>query len=61
MREIRCMDLGDEALGSRKAQEGGCTQIQFFDDNTDLRCGGCGMLFSKFYLSKSFIEVRGLP
>ena len=27
-REIRCMDLGDEALGSRKASEGGCTQIQ---------------------------------
>lgn len=27
-REIRCMDLGNEALGSRKALEGGCTQIQ---------------------------------
>src|SRR6266404_810991 len=27
-REIRCMDLGQTALGNWKAQQGGCTHIQ---------------------------------
>lgn len=61
-REIRCMDLGGEALGNYKAQQGGCTQIQFFNEPSDLRCTACGMDFSKFYLRQNlFIEVRGLP
>ncbi|KAG2050726.1 hypothetical protein BDR06DRAFT_939994, partial [Suillus hirtellus] len=30
-REIRCMDLGGEALGSYKARQGGCTHIQVGD------------------------------
>ncbi|KAA1471204.1 hypothetical protein DENSPDRAFT_837142 [Dentipellis sp. KUC8613] len=61
-REIRCMDLGEEALGSYKAQQGGCTQIQFYNDTNDLKCTNCGMEFSKFYLRQNlFLEVRGLP
>ncbi|TFY81015.1 hypothetical protein EWM64_g2994 [Hericium alpestre] len=61
-REIRCMDLGEEALGSYKAKQGGCTQIQYYNETSDLRCTNCGMDFSKFYLRQNlFIEIRGLP
>ncbi|KAI0062293.1 hypothetical protein BV25DRAFT_1804301, partial [Artomyces pyxidatus] len=61
-REIRCMDLGDTALGNYKASQGGCTQIQFFNEVSDLRCTNCGNEFSKFYLRQNLlIEVRGLP
>ncbi|KAG2064629.1 hypothetical protein BDR04DRAFT_1109817 [Suillus decipiens] len=37
-REIRCMDLGGEALGSYKARQGGCTHIQFFNQPEYLKC-----------------------
>ncbi|KAG0707798.1 hypothetical protein DFH29DRAFT_598409 [Suillus ampliporus] len=40
-REIRCMDLGGEALGSYKARQGGCTHIQFFNQAEHLKCTGC--------------------
>ncbi|KAI6005969.1 hypothetical protein EDD15DRAFT_693462 [Pisolithus albus] len=33
-REIRCMDLGLEALGSYWVRQGGCTQIQFFNESS---------------------------
>ncbi|KAF8478707.1 hypothetical protein DFH94DRAFT_694056 [Russula ochroleuca] len=36
-REIRCMDLGMTALGNWKAQQGGCTHIQFFNEINDLK------------------------
>jgi len=59
---IRCMDLGKEALGNYKAEEGGCSQTQFFNGASDLRCTKCGMEFSKFYLRQEpYIEVKGLP
>jgi len=61
-REIRCMDLGSEAFGTYKALQGGCSQIQFFNDVDDLKCTKCGQDFSKFYLRQSaLIEVKGLP
>jgi len=61
-REIRCMDLGAEAMGTYKAREGGCTYIQFKNEINDFRCMGCGMDFSKHYLRHSaLIECRGLP
>jgi len=61
-REIRCMDLADEALGGKKAMQGGCSQIQFFNEVDYLRCTKCDMDFSKFYLKQNiYIEVRGLP
>jgi len=56
------MDLGKEALGNYKAEEGGCSQTQFFNGTSDMRCTKCGMEFSKFYLRKDlYIEIRGLP
>jgi len=56
------MDLGREALGNYKAEEGGCTHIQFYNETQYLRCIKCGNEFSKFYLRKDlFIEIRGLP
>lgn len=56
------MDLGAEAMGTYKAQQGGCTYIQFKNELNDIRCTGCGMDFNKFYLRQSgLIEVRGLP
>ncbi|KAI0273600.1 hypothetical protein BC834DRAFT_966104 [Gloeopeniophorella convolvens] len=61
-REIRCMDLGKTALGNWKAQQGGCTHIQFFNDISDLKCTNCGMEFSKHYLRQNLLmEVRGVP
>ncbi|KAI6150796.1 hypothetical protein BKA82DRAFT_4119839 [Pisolithus tinctorius] len=64
-REIRCMDLGPEALGSYRARQGGCTQIQFFNESSGvLKCtnADCGMEFSKTSLRDNpYIEVRGLP
>lgn len=63
-REIRCMDLGGEALGSYKARQGGCTQIQFFNESENLKCtaNGCGMEFSKVMLRQNaYIEIKGLP
>jgi len=61
-REIRCMDLGGEAMGTYKARQGGCTYIQFKNELNDLRCTGCGMDFSKFYLKQSaLIDIKGLP
>jgi hypothetical protein len=61
-REIRCMDLGAEAMGTYKARQGGCTYIQFKNELNDFRCTGCGMEFSKFYLRQSaLIEIKGLP
>jgi len=61
-REIRCMDLGAEAMGSYKATQGGCTYIQFRNETDDLRCMNCGMDFAKTFLRASgLIEVRGLP
>ncbi|KAL4074464.1 hypothetical protein V8B97DRAFT_1695400 [Scleroderma yunnanense] len=65
-REIRCMDVGAEALGSYKTRQGGCTQIQFFNESLSgvLKCTNaeCGMEFSKTNLRDSaYIEVRGLP
>jgi len=61
-REIRCMDLGREALGSYKAREGGCTHIQFFNESDSLTCTGCGMEFSKAMLRQNaYIEIKGLP
>ncbi|KAI0318957.1 hypothetical protein OF83DRAFT_1055907, partial [Amylostereum chailletii] len=61
-REIRCMDLGAEAFGTYKAKQGGCSQIQFFNETSDLKCTNCGMEFSKFYLRQNvLVEVRGLP
>jgi len=36
-REIRCMDLGAEAMGTYKAQQGGCTYIQFKNELNDFR------------------------
>lgn len=62
---MRCMDLGAEALGSYKARQGGCTQIQFFNESSGvLKCtnADCGMEFSKISLRDNpYIEVRGLP
>jgi len=56
------MDLGSEAFGTYKALQGGCSQIQFFNDVDDLKCTKCGQDFSKFYLRQSaLIEVKGLP
>ncbi|KZP03046.1 hypothetical protein FIBSPDRAFT_521946 [Athelia psychrophila] len=61
-REIRCQDLGEEAMGSYKAQQGGCSYIQFKNEKDDFRCSGCGQDFSKKYLRQSaLIEVRDLP
>ncbi|KAG1782462.1 hypothetical protein EV702DRAFT_1192139 [Suillus placidus] len=61
-REIRCMDLGGEALGSYKARQGGCTHIQFFNHPEHLNCTGCGMEFSKVMLRQNaYIEIKGLP
>ncbi|KAN0123883.1 hypothetical protein V8E52_002373 [Russula decolorans] len=61
-REIRCMDLGMTALGNWKAQQGGCTHIQFFNEINDLKCTNCGMEFSKHYLRQNLLmEVRGVP
>ncbi|KAF8275046.1 hypothetical protein EI94DRAFT_20776 [Lactarius quietus] len=75
-REIRCMDLGKTALGNWKAQQGGCTHIQFFNEINDLngvplclfvstrsrRCTNCNMEFSKHYLRQNLLmEVRGVP
>jgi len=61
-REIRCMDLGKTALGNWKAQQGGCTHIQFFNEIDDLKCTNCGMEFSKHYLRQNLLmEVRGVP
>jgi len=61
-REIRCMDLGAEAFGTYKALQGGCSQIQFFNEVDDLKCTKCGQEFSKFYLRQSaLIEVKGMP
>jgi len=59
---IRCMDLGKEALGNYKAEEGGCSQTQFLNGPSDMRCLKCGMEFSKFYLHKElYLEIRGIP
>ncbi|KAI5124540.1 hypothetical protein M0805_003062 [Coniferiporia weirii] len=59
---IRCMDLGKEALGNYKAEEGGCSQTQFFNGVSDLRCTKCGMEFSKFLMRKEpYVQVRNLP
>ncbi|KAH9005121.1 hypothetical protein EDB86DRAFT_1719979 [Lactarius hatsudake] len=41
VREIRCMDLGKTALGNWKAQQGGCTHIQFFNEINDLKWDPC--------------------
>ncbi|KAN0077316.1 hypothetical protein V8E55_011171 [Tylopilus felleus] len=64
-REIRCMDLGAEALGSFKAKQGGCTQIQFFNEASGhLKCTNpeCGMEFSKASLQdNAYIQIQGLP
>ncbi|KAF8844994.1 hypothetical protein BDN67DRAFT_962469 [Paxillus ammoniavirescens] len=66
-REIRCMDLGGEALGSYKARQGGCTQIQiqFFNESSgNLKCTNseCGMEFSKASLQdNAYIQIQGLP
>ncbi|KAG1831797.1 hypothetical protein EV424DRAFT_1313811, partial [Suillus variegatus] len=64
-REIRCMDLGGEALGSYKARQGGCTHIQVGDLNIFIfcySCTGCGMEFSKVMLRQNaYIEIKGLP
>jgi len=59
---IRCIDLGREALGNYKAEEGGCSQYLFFNETKDLRCAKCGMDFSKSYLGKDlYLEVKGIP
>ncbi|KAG2144998.1 hypothetical protein BD769DRAFT_1347361, partial [Suillus cothurnatus] len=61
-REIRCMDLGGEALGSYKARQGGCTHIQVGDVDSCRDCTGCGMEFSKVMLRQNaYIEIKGLP
>ncbi|KIL00433.1 hypothetical protein PAXRUDRAFT_237163 [Paxillus rubicundulus Ve08.2h10] len=64
-REIRCMDLGGEALGSYKARQGGCTQIQFFNESSgNLKCTNseCAMEFSKASLQdNAYIQIQGLP
>jgi len=64
-REIRCMDLGEEALGAYKARQGGCTQIQFFNESSgNLKCTNseCGMEFSKASLRhNAYIQIEGLP
>ncbi|KAF8447993.1 hypothetical protein L210DRAFT_2830466 [Boletus edulis BED1] len=64
-REIRCMDLGGEALGTFKAKQGGCTQIQFFNEASGhLQCTNpeCGMEFSKASLQdNAYIQIQGLP
>ncbi|KAL5529161.1 hypothetical protein ACEPAG_5135 [Sanghuangporus baumii] len=59
---IRCMDLGKEALGNYKAEEGGCSHTQFINGATDLRCANCGTEFSKYLMRREpYIAVRGLP
>jgi len=56
------MDLGEEALGSYKARQGGCTQIQFFNEADNLKCTNCGLEFSKMYLRQNaYIEIKDLP
>ncbi|KAI6039044.1 hypothetical protein EDC04DRAFT_2569015, partial [Pisolithus marmoratus] len=61
-REIRCMDLGPEALGSYWARHGGCTQIQVGFNYLACTNADCGMEFSKTSLRDNpYIEVRGLP
>jgi len=58
-REIRCMDLGAEAMGT---YEGGCTYIQFKNELNDFRCTGCHKEFSKYILRQSaLIEIKELP
>ncbi|PAV23718.1 hypothetical protein PNOK_0078600 [Pyrrhoderma noxium] len=59
---IRCMDLGKEALGNYKAEEGGCSTNQFVDAISDLRCAKCGMEFSKYLMRQEpYIHIKGLP
>ncbi|KAF8559547.1 hypothetical protein OG21DRAFT_461848 [Imleria badia] len=50
-REIRCMDLGGEALGSFKAKQGGCTQIQVSPwsalDQAPMYFNSCAQFFNE--------------
>ncbi|KAG8937276.1 hypothetical protein FRC03_006728 [Tulasnella sp. 419] len=49
--ELRCVDLWKDAY----ALDQGCSYTQFLDDPEHLKCKGCGLSFSKFYLRSSLL------
>jgi len=57
--EIRCVDLWRDAF---RVLDQGCSYTQFYDDPEHLRCRGCGMQFSKFYLRSALLmTIRAIP